>query len=47
MKHLQPEYPRKISIEYQGPEPIPMKMGDVYDTIPLQMKEDYEPIPLN
>lgn len=46
MKRLQPEYPRKISIEYKGPEPIPLKMGDPYEPIPLNMKEDYDPIPL-
>jgi hypothetical protein len=43
---LQPEYPNKKCIEYQGPEPIPMRFGDLYDPIPMKMQEDYDPIPL-
>ena len=47
LKKLNPEYPLKCCIEYQGPEPIPMRMEEPYEPIPMKQGEPYEPIPMN
>ena len=52
LQQIQPEYPRKLSVEYSKGEPlgsaIPMKMADLFpEAIPMGMADKYpDPIPM-
>lgn len=50
LKKIQPDYPEKLSVEYQRTGPaIPMSMSDAYNSaIPMGMADKYsDPIPMD
>ena len=50
LQEIQPEYPRKLSVEYNRHEnAIPLGMRDIMaDPVPLQMADKYpNPIPMD